>query len=194
MGGVDTPDGCSKRIPYLGLDVSLDISSDNPHDIGAVFVAFCQKRSIEFGLFHIHLARLHQSTPDTDHAYIDTVGGSHVDDIVEMLPVAVAFCRINRREVKAFGHRQLAVGINGWHAIDGLHLHHIVAGLATTAEIEGGLVTVESLGQQPAGISQPKEGFAIGKLEETAVRGHLQPAIAPRFFYTGSGPRKLGME
>lgn len=54
-------------------------------------------------------------------------------------------------------------------------------------EIVGHLVAVEALWQQPARIAEPEERLSVGKLEETVIRRHHQPAVVPWFRTAGEG-------
>ena len=86
---VDGLDTGGEGIPYLGLDVALDVAAHEPDDVGLVLVTVGEEGAVFFGLVDTQFAVLHQSAPDAHHADIDAILPCQVDDVVEVVPVAV---------------------------------------------------------------------------------------------------------
>ena len=80
-------DGTCQRIPYLRTTVTTDITTDHPDNVRFILIALAQELTIGSGFLHIHPAQLR--TPDTVHGDIDTVAGSHIDDIIHVFPIAI---------------------------------------------------------------------------------------------------------
>ena len=169
---VDRLDGGGQCFPHFRFDVALDVAPHEPDDVLFVFVSVGEERTVFLGILYAQLSVLHQSAPDTHHADVDAVLGSHIDDKVHVVPVSIHSFAVDVLEVPAVYVRHLAVDVHGWHTVDGLYLHHIVARLGARLQIPLGLGAVETLGQQPSCLALPEEGLSVFKLQITLVIRH----------------------
>ena len=119
----------------------MDVATHKPDDIGLVLITVGEEGAVFPGSLHTQLTVLYQSAPDTHHTDIDAVLLSQVDDVVEMIPVAVTSGRFRWQRV-----RRLTVDVIGRHPVDYLYLYHVVALLTTTLQIPFGLCTVQTFG------------------------------------------------
>ena len=97
-------DGSRQCIPHFSADVPLDVAPDYPHDIRSVLVSVGEESAVFLSLSFIHKPCLDKSSPNTYHSYIDAVGCSQVNDVVHVLPVAIALLGVNSGEVEPLGH------------------------------------------------------------------------------------------
>ena len=139
---VDGLNGCGQCLPYLRLDVALNVATHKPDDVRLVLVAVGEERTVFLGIFHTQQTGLHQSAPDAHHSDIDAMLGSHIDDIVHVIPIAVDTFAVDILEVPPVYVRHLPVDIDGRHAVDGLHLYYVIPRLGARLQIPLGLSPV----------------------------------------------------
>ena len=154
---VDGLDTGGEGIPYLGLDVALDVAAHEPDDVGLVLVTVGEEGAVFPGLVDTQFAVLHQSAPDAYHADIDAILLCQVDDVVEVVPVGVRCHTVPVPMCDWQRVRGLAVDVDGGYGIDDLYLYHVIALLATTLQVPFRLGTVQTLGQQPPRLTLPEE-------------------------------------
>ena len=156
-------------VPYLRFDVTLNISTHKPDDIGPILIAVSKECAVLLGICHTQFSILDQTTPDTYHSYIYTVLLGQVDNIVQMVPIAIDSLLVDIGEVPPVNIRGLSVDIISWHTINDLYLYHIIPCFTATLKIPLRLGSVQTLWQQPSGLALPEERLSVLKLQITLV-------------------------
>ena len=137
-------DSCCQCFPYLRLDITLDVTTHKPNNIRFILIAVSEERTIFFSVFNTQLAVLDQSAPDTYHTDIDTILVGKVDDIVQMVPIAINTLLVDILEVPTIYIRHLSIDVIGRYSVNDLYLYHVVASLPTALQIPLRLGPVES--------------------------------------------------
>ena len=139
-------DGGSQGLPHLRLDVALDVTTHEPDNVGLILITVGEEGSVFLGILHTQQTGLDQSAPNAYHTDIDTLVGSLVDDIVQVVPIAIDTLLVNVLEVPSVNVRHLSVDVIGWYSVNGLYLHDVIAGLGARVQIPFSLGPVESFG------------------------------------------------
>ena len=143
-------DGCCQCFPHLWFDITLNVATHKPNDVRPVLIAVSQERTVFLGIVHTQLAGLYQSAPDAHHTDIDAVLGSHIDDIVHVVPIAIHTFTVDILEVPTIHIRHLSIYIIGRYPVNGLYLYDVIARLGTRLQVPLSLCPIQSFRQQPA--------------------------------------------
>jgi len=79
--------GFCQGCPHFRLDISLNISADNPDDIRKILVSLSEESAVGFRSCHVHRTAFHESAPDANHADVDILTLCHADDVIHVVPV-----------------------------------------------------------------------------------------------------------
>ena len=162
-------DGCGKRLPHLGVHITGDVTAHNPDDVGRVLVAFGEELAVCLGLGSVYLLRLYLRTPHGNHTDVDAVLLCQLDDIVEMIPVAVHALRVGFCHVPSGWQRRLSVYVVCRCVVHHLHQHRIESCRTAFLQIVLCLCPVEAFGQKPSRIAKQEERRPVCRLQETLV-------------------------
>ena len=175
--GVGLLDGPCQRIPRSGALVAHDVAADHPDDVGLVLVAFAEEFAVGHGLSDRHPFNLR--TPDAVHGDVDALRSREVNDVVEVLPVAIDARDGELGEVERRVVGLMPVYIKGGDGVEHLYLLHVVARFALARQVVFHFVAVESLRDEPRRVAQPEEGCAVLVHQIALVVRHLQPSVFP---------------
>ena len=178
MIGVGFFDGSCQCVPRGSALVALDVAAYHPDDVGLVLVALSEELPVGRSLFLVHF--LYLRPPDAVHGDVDAVGLRHVDDVVEVIPIAVVARLCVSCEVECCIVGRLAVDVEGGYGVEHLYLFDVVALLPLFVEEEFHFVAVEPFGQQPRRVPHPEEGLSVLVYEVALVVRHFQFAVFPR--------------
>ena len=120
-------DGGSKSLPHFSLNISLNISANNPNNVWTVFVTIGQETTINLSLFYREFASLYHSTPDAHHTDVDATLLGLIDNVVHMVPVTIVGFG---QQISLLVVRGLPIDVHRGHIVQHLYLSHVIAGIA----------------------------------------------------------------
>ena len=163
-------DGGGERLPYVSLHITLYITTDDPDDIWAVFVAVGEKTSVGLRLLYREFASFYHPTPDTHHTDIDTALFGLTDDVVHVIPITIVGLG---QQIPLLIVRGLPIDVYRGYIVQHLHLGHVIASVTCLIQVIRYFLTVQSFRHQPGCLTQPEKGCAVSMLQKTLVVRNL---------------------
>ena len=127
---VDRLDSRCQCVPYLWVNVALDVTTHNPDDVFLVLVSVGKELAVSLRLLGIYVSILNLGAPYRHQSNVYSVFLCRVDDVVEVIPVRVNTVRVSLRHIPSGRVRLLSIDIVSRYTVEYLHLNDIVTGVA----------------------------------------------------------------